>query len=326
MIITRTPLRLSFVGGGTDMPAFYDHHPGMVISTAIDKSLYIMVNPKFDGRYRVSYSLTENVDNASDIQHDIVREILKLFEIKGLEVVSVSDIPGEGSGLGSSSAFTVGLLRAMYAYCGWSSLPETLAEQAFVTERDGCKHTIGKQDAYAAAFGGFRSYVFDGREVHVEDLYLKSESLRVIESSVMLFWTGVRMEGESEVILADQSMNLQNHNLSAQAGIEMYSLAKRLSYDLRHGEISKVGRYVHAGWALKKNFSGKISNEGIDVLVKRALDAGAQGAKICGAGGGGFLLVMAEPASRRAVEIALGLRRVPVRIAAPGSSVIYAGE
>lgn len=326
MIITRTPLRVSFLGGGTDMPEFYNHHPGMVISTAINKYIYVSVNPKFDGRYRVSYSVTENVDNASEIKHDIVREVMKLFEVKGLEVVSVSDIPGEGSGLGSSSSFTVGLLRAMYEHCGYSMLPEAVAEHAFQVERDYCGHTIGKQDAYAAAYGGFRAYEFVGKKAQVDDIGLFPEDLAVIESSMLLFWTDLRKSGESEIILQDQGRRLENSNMAAEAGIEMVSLVTQLRQELKHRQINRIGKFVLADWIMKRKLSGKISNEWIDMLISHALQAGADGAKICGAGGGGFLLVMASPTVHRAVVTALGLREVDFRIGAEGSKVIWKGE
>src|SRR5512146_2824155 len=151
------------------MPSFYLYHPGAVISTGIDRSIYISVNPKFDGRYRVSYSKTENVDSVSDIQHDIVRECIRTFGLKGLEVVSVSDIPGEGSGLGSSSAFAVGLLRALYEYTDHGVQAQTLAEHAFNIEANACLHPCGKQDHYAAAFGGFHYYEFLSSSVRVQD-------------------------------------------------------------------------------------------------------------------------------------------------------------
>lgn len=326
MIITRTPLRISLVGGGTDMPNFYTYHRGAVVSTAIDKSIYVFVNPKFDGRYRVSYSVTENVDSISEIRHDIVREVLKVFQVKGLEVVSVSDIPGEGSGLGSSSAFTVGLLRAMYAYSGHHVPPSHLAEHAFSIEAVVCGHTVGKQDHYAAACGNLSFYTFNKQGVGIEVPDISPESLEVVNSMLMLFWTGMRSEGGAEVILKDQSDRLKNQTESAQAGALLTDLASQLASDLRKGNYDRIGRFVHAGWDIKKKLSGLISNDWIETLVESAIHAGAMGAKICGAGGGGFLLVVADPFVQCAVEKAVGLRNIPFKIGAPGSSVVYTGE
>lgn len=325
MIVTRTPLRISLVGGGTDMPSFYTYHSGAVVSAAIDKSIYVFVNPKFDGRYRVSYSVTENVDNISEIQHDIVREVLKVFQVKGLEVVSVSDIPGDGSGLGSSSAFTVGLLRAMYAYTGYRALQTHLAEHAFSVEAVVCGHTVGKQDHYSAACGNLSFYSFSKQGVKIEIPNLSKENLEVINSMLMLFWTGVR-SSESETILKDQSERFKNETSSAQAGAILTELASQLCMDLQRGNFERIGKFVHTGWSLKKKLSSLISDQWIDALMEQAMRVGASGAKICGAGGGGFMLVVAHPEIRAAVEQAVGLRSVPFKIGAPGSSVVYSGD
>lgn len=160
MILTRTPLRISLVGGGTDMPAFYERHDGAVISLGIDRYIYVGLNPRFDGTFRVSYSKTEICKEVDEIQHDIVREVMRLYQLKGMEVVSISDVPGEGTGLGSSSTFTVGLLRAVCELSGTKFPPGALAETAFMIESKLCGHPVGKQDHYAAAFGGLNHFVF----------------------------------------------------------------------------------------------------------------------------------------------------------------------
>lgn len=308
------------------MPSFYEHHPGAVISTAIDKSIYISINPKFDGRYRVSYSRTENVDRVDEIQHDIVRESLKLFNLRGLEVVSVSDIPGDGSGLGSSSSFTVGLLRALLEYSDHSLSTQELAEHAFTVESLMCKHPCGKQDHYAAAFGGFHYYEFLSSSVRVQDFGFSAEELRILNSSLMLFWTGLRPSNKSENILKDQEQRLAHGHCAAEAGVYMAALTRRLKARLVERRFEALGPYVRGSWLLKKGFASGITNDWIDELVNHALGAGAESAKIAGAGGGGFLLVVADPLLHQKVETAVGLRRVPFRIGVPGSRVVYKGE
>lgn len=324
MIISRTPLRVSFVGGGTDSPAFYAAHAGAVVSAAINRYIYVLVNPKFDGRFRVSYSRTENVDSIDEIQHDIVKECLKLFDVKGLEVVSVSDIPGEGSGLGSSSVFTVGLLRALYSHCGYTALPKVLAEHAFAVESGACGHPCGKQDAYAAAYGGIHYYEFHKDLIGVESFALTPVEMESLSSRVMLFWTGMRRDGQSNAILKDQNERLAHGHPAEDTGMAMAELARLLRDELKKREFDRVGKYVKASWTLKRRFSDDITNEQINQLVDEAINAGAEGAKICGAGGGGFLLVLAAPAFHGAIEKSLGLRRVLVKIGAKGSTVIFA--
>lgn len=326
MITTRTPLRISLCGGGTDMPSFYQHHPGAVISTGIDKSIYISINPKFDGRFRVSYSRTENVDNVGEIQHDIVREAIKLFQLKGLEVVAVSDIPGEGSGLGSSSAFTVGLLHALFEYVGQHLSTQELAENAFTVEELFCKHSCGKQDHYAAAFGGFRYYEFHPREVKIRDFGFAPEELNLLNSSLLLFWTGLRPVHASEDILKDQSVRLAEGHCAVETGMYMAALTRKLKAKLDDRCFESLGDYVRGSWLLKKRFAAGVTNDWIDDLVGNAMKVGATGAKIAGAGGGGFLLVVADPLYHQKIETAVGLRRVPFQIGARGSHVVYKGE
>lgn len=308
------------------MPSFYKTHPGAVVSAAIDKYVYVSVSPKFDGRFRVSYSRTENVNFVSEIRHDLVRETLKRFGLKGLEIVSISDIPGEGSGLGSSSAFTVGLIHALSAYCGIRQTPKVLAESAFEIEANICGHPVGKQDHYAAAYGGFRYYGFHkDHSVEAFDLELTSEEKQIVGSSLMLFWIGLRSQEGSTAILSDQSSSLAAGNGAETSGLAMTEMARRLRDDMCRKEFGRVGKFLHAGWTLKKKLSDKISNPWIDQLVDCALRAGAEGVKVCGAGGGGFLLVSAPTLCHKSVEVALSLRRVPFWMGVPGSSVIYSG-
>ncbi len=324
MILTRTPLRISLLGGGTDMPSFYENHQGAVISSAIDKYIHIAVNPKFDGRYRVSYSMTENVDNADEIRHDIVREVIKVFQVKGLEVVSISDIPGEGSGLGSSSAFTVGLLKAMYAQCGFAHTPvKALAEHAFLIENNACGHPCGKQDHYSAAYGGLRYYQFNREDVIVESFEFSSDELDYLESCLMLFWTGLRWQGASNAILKLQMERFSSQRQSEESGLMLADLTGQMKNDFVKHHFARTGKFVHAGWAMKKLLAPGITNDWIEEMIQSALNAEADGAKLCGAGGGGFLLVVADPIVQKAVETAVGLRRVKFHINAAGSAVVY---
>jgi D-glycero-alpha-D-manno-heptose-7-phosphate kinase len=305
------------------MPSFTDHHVGAVISAAISKYVYIMVNPKFDGRIRVSYSRTENVQTADELQHDIVRAALKKFQLKGVEIVSVSDIPGEGSGLGSSSSFTVGLLHALYSYKGLYPTTRELAEAAFKLEGETCHHPIGRQDPYAAAYGSVMFYEWSGSKAAVANFGFLSEELKELGSSLMLFWLGARQDGCSETILKDQMRRVGHGRESEQAAAYMADLARQLRGDLKHRAYGRLGQFVRGGWALKKGFSGAISNPEIEEIIERAMGAEAEGAKVCGAGGGGFLLVVADPVVQKKVEAAVGLPRMHFRIGARGSEVIW---
>lgn len=308
------------------MPTFTANHTGAVISTAISKYIYVLVNPKFDGRIRLSYSVTENVDTAAEIKHDIVKEALKLFQLKGIEIVSVSDIPGEGSGLGSSSAFTVGLLRALYTYSNFASTPRALAEHAFALEGGTCGHPIGRQDAYASAFGGFNYYEFKADKVKVTDFHFQADDLVKLESDLMLFWTGLRAEHTSDSILREQMATVSHGHTAEDIALLMVELTQKLKLDLDKRRFHRIGEFVHSSWVLKRKFASNVTNPEIDGVVARALHAEATGAKICGAGGGGFLLVVADPIVQDAVKREVGLRHVPVRIGVEGSKVIWREE
>ena len=309
------------------MPSFYTKYGGAVISTTIDKYVYLSVNRKFDGRIRLSYSRTENVERPDQLKHDLARTCLQVFDESGLEITSVADIPGAGSGLGSSSAFTVGLLLALSELraesAGWS--PKSLAEMAFIVEHWLCGHETGKQDQYAAAYGGFHFYEFcPNGHVRVEPIELEDEEMAYIWSRMMLFWTGKTRKAAP--ILAQQSTHLainQDHIDNARI---MQGLAVQLRDDLCAHKLENIGVTLNSCWMLKKQLADGISNTWIDEIYHRALTAGAQGGKICGAGGGGFLLLWADPHVQEDVEKAVGLRRVPFRFENSGSSVIYRGE
>lgn len=323
MILTRTPLRISFVGGGTDMPEFYTKYGGAVVSMAINRYIYIMVNKKFEGGIRVSYSVTESVNEPEMLKHDIVRESLKSHGANGIEVVSVADIPAMGSGLGSSSSFAVGLTYALNKYFDWpiNRHPAEMAERAYYVERELCGHPVGKQDHYAAAYGNLYYYRFNEDDtVATVPIQLDSERLKYLENRLMLFWLGSGRKADT--ILKDQAKRLESNEMVKENAIKMVEIAERLHADIVGGRVEKLGEYLDRNWQLKKKLSGNISNDTIDTYYKIATDAGAKGGKICGAGGSGFLLFYVEPDKQAKVKRALGLRQVHFGMSNYGSQLV----
>jgi D-glycero-alpha-D-manno-heptose-7-phosphate kinase len=312
--ITRTPLRISFVGGGTDIQQFYERHGGAVVSMTVDKYIYVSLNRKFDNRIRLSYSRTENVVKASDLKHDIARVCLE--GITGVEVTSVSDIPGAGSGLGSSSSFAVGLINAI------RHMPSVyaLAEVAYLAELS-CGHGCGKQDHLAAAYGGLHFFKFlKSGHVEVEPITPPEG----FQEQLMLFWTGKTRKAAP--LLKKQSENISENGLAEYAALDMRDLAYKLRSDLIDGDIFTLGECLHNNWELKKKLAEGISNRRIDELYSLARSLGATGGKVCGAGGGGFLLLCADPSCHERIEKAIGLRRIPIKMSEEGSKVIYDSE
>ncbi len=290
MIITRTPFRISFVGGGTDLPDFYRVEPGAVVSTAINKYMYIVVNKRFDDTIRVSYSRTEIVKTVDEIQHPIVREALKLVGIDGgVEIVSIADIPA-GTGLGSSGSFTVGLLNALYAYQGVLKSTEELAAEACHIEINNLGEPIGKQDQYIAAYGGMRYIQFSPDEsVSIEPIVLDEETRMGLNQSLLLFYT--RGTRPASAILSEQKANI-GQGKKMELLKKMRGLAQNLKAELTNGcHPNTVGRFLDYNWKLKKQLASGISNRAIDKYYEKGLSAGALGGKILGAGGGGFLLL-----------------------------------
>lgn len=323
MIITRTPLRISLFGGGTDVYDFYRHYNGACISFCINKYVYLAVNDKFDGRTRVSYSVTENVANPCELKHDLVRETLAYFNMRGLEISSVADIPSGGTGLGSSSSFLVGLVAALSARtrAGQPFCRSLLAETAYCIESNLCGHPVGKQDQYAAAFGGLHYYGFnaDGT-VQVQPIDHKEE----LFANMMLFWTGISRSASE--ILQNQKLRFKdNHKESVRAGREMLELADCMADKLESFDYADLGKMLHLAWKTKKRINPLSSSEDIDTLYHKAIKAGATGGKLCGAGGGGFLLFVVPPDARDNVRQKLNLREVSFSIAPEGTKVIYCG-
>ena len=324
MIITRTPFRVSFAGGGSDIASFYEKHGGCVLSTAINKYMYISVHPSFDRQQTVlKYSKTETVSDINEIEHHYFKQVLSNLDIKGVELVSTADIPA-GTGLGSSSSFTVGLLHTLYCYKGKYVSKERLAVEACDVEIEQLKNPIGKQDQYAAAYGGLNFIEFrkDGGVI-VEPVIMSSQSLRKLESNLMMFYTG-QLHSASE-ILKEQKQNIKFGDKETNQ-LKMCELARELREELQNDNIDAMGEILHQNWLLKKTLASGISNPAIDEAYEKAISAGATGGKLLGAGGGGFLLFYVPEDRQQDVKTAIGLPQMPVAFDRQGSAVIYVGD
>jgi len=326
MIISRTPFRISFAGGGTDLKKFYREDYGAVVSTTINKYMYITVNSLshfHNHKIRISYSKTELVNNVDEIQHPVVREALKLVGIDGgIEITSMADIPA-GTGMGSSSSFTVGLLNALYAFQGKSVSPEQLAQEACKIEIKLLKEPIGKQDQYAAAYGGLNYIQFNPDETVLVNPFVSSREVKdKFHNHLMMFYTGITRKANS--ILKRQNENIKNKK---QDLIKMRELAIEIRKVLDGGkELDRVGKILHRGWLLKKELTSGISNDSIDGYYNKALEAGALGGKVLGAGGGGFILLYVSPQKQQKVREALeGLKELSFKFEYQGSTIIYVG-
>lgn len=324
MIISKTPLRISFVGGGSDIESYYRKSAGAVVSTSIDKYVYITVNKKFDNHIRVSYSKTEEVKRVDEIEHKLVREILKFHKIKGgLEITSIADIPSRGTGMGSSSSFSVGLLHCLYAYKNKYVSAAKLAEESSYIEINKCNEPIGKQDQYSAAFGGFNFIQFntDG-SVKVEPLIFQKRTKELLKKNLLLFYTGITRSASS--ILKKQVNNICISAKKRDMLEEMVMLAHKLKADLQENKLDTFGDILHQNWILKKELTEDISNPQIDKWYDAALKNGATGGKLLGAGGGGFFLFFAPKEKHRKIILALKqLECVPFDFDTQGSKIIF---
>lgn len=321
MIVTQTPLRVSLAGGGTDLCSYYRHRAGRVVSTAIDKAVFVIVTARYDDKIYVNYSHKEIVDHVDDVQHELVREAMKMTGVEhGVEVTMLSDIPSEGSGLGSSSSFTVGLLNAFHTYAGDPVAPAQLAEEACEIEIERCNKPIGKQDQYIAAFGGIRAFEFrpDG-SVGEERIRLADAQVRQFSERLFLYYSNqVRKSAD---ILFEQNRRTPE-NLECLDGIR--DLASEARAALRDGNFDDVGRILNDGWRRKKGLASRVTNDCLNEMHATATSAGASGAKICGAGGGGFLLAYVRREARESVLNAMaGYRRMPLNLEPDGSKVIF---
>jgi D-glycero-alpha-D-manno-heptose-7-phosphate kinase len=323
MIITRTPFRISFAGGGSDLAAYYSGEPGAVLSTAIDKYMFLTVKERFGNTFRVSYSRTELVDTADKIEHPVVRACLRALEIqRGLEIVSVADLPAQ-SGMGSSSSFTVGLLHALHALQGHVVTAQRLAEQACFIEIEELKEPIGKQDQYIAAFGGLQFIQFqpDG-QVFVDPVICPAATRRELNRHLLLFFTG--MTRDAREVLGRQKVNTADRRSSLR---RLCEIARKLRDILtRAGNLTEFGQLLNEAWEVKKTLESSITNSTIDEYYQRGLRAGALGGKLLGAGNGGFLLFFCEPDRQASVREALSqLLEVPFSLEPEGTKVIFVG-
>jgi D-glycero-alpha-D-manno-heptose-7-phosphate kinase len=321
MIISQTPYRVSFAGGGTDLPAFYRKEFGAVLSTTIDQHIYVTIHRRFEPTIRVSYSRTEVASTLDEVQHELVREVLRRVEIdEPLEITTIGDVPA-GTGMGSSSSLTVGLLAALYGYRHRVVAPRTLAEQACAIEIDVLGKPIGRQDQYAAAFGGLNYIRFNSDEtVDVEPIPCRTETLAELERRVLLVYTG--QTRDANAILQQQSGGTANRMVILRA---IRDLADRMRHALAgEGDLDRFAALLHEGWELKRSLGSGISTKWVDDWYEAARRAGAVGGKLLGAGGGGFLLLVAPPWRHRAIREALGRpRELQFRIARQGSRNIF---
>ena len=314
---------MSFVGGGSDLPVFYRKFGGAVVSTAINQFVYITVNKKFDEKIRVSYSKTEEAGAVDRIKHPLVREAMKLLKIDGgMEITSVADIPGRGSGLGSSSSFTVGLLHALHAYAERYASAEQLAREACEIEIERCGEPIGKQDQYAAAFGGLNFIQFhEDDSVSVEPILCKRETLREIQDNILVFYTGITRSASD--VLKHQQSAVASEKKKQSVMRKMVALAEQMKSELQRNRAGAFGEIIHEGWLLKKSLTSGISTDAIDDWYAKARKAGAVGGKLLGAGAGGFLMFYAPPEKHEAITQSLGkLRRMDFCFEPQGSRII----
>lgn len=320
MIITKTPLRISFVGGGSDLPAFCDNNVGAVVSLAINKYVYVVLNPRFEDDIRVSYSRTEIVSRPEDLKHELIKAILVRSRFRrGVEIVTVADIPGRGSGLGSSSALTVGAILALNPALERDK--ELLAKAACLVEISDCGKPIGRQDQYASAFGGLNKFTFNKEYVDVYPIPASRYFLEYLCAHLLLVHLGD--SPPSANILTSQSDNLLSTKGDFFKTTEaMVALAHNLRINLRDEKIDEFGEILHEGWMLKKKMASSISNSKIDSYYEKAMNAGAEGGKVLGAGGGGFMLFFVRPELRERVIAEVGLRPLKFGADLDGSRVI----
>ena len=321
MIITKTPLRISFFGGGSDIPEFYENNEGMVVSTSINSYIYLAVNKCVAPHLKIIYSELELTDDVEKIKHNRVRECLKYFEIlNNIEICSFSDVPTKGTGLGSSSTFTVGLINSLYRIKNNSNIDQVeLAELASYLEINKCSEPIGKQDQYAAAFGGFNIINFSSEKTKVKQLNIDYLIMHDLMNNLYCFNTGINRQASS--ILGEQVDNLKN-NINVDMTKGMVEMAKQSVKFLEKGRVDDFGSLMDQAWQVKKRLSSNISNEKIDEMYDRAIKSGALGGKILGAGGGGYLLVyVPEKSKKRLLEAMKNYERFPFKFSKHGSTL-----
>lgn len=324
MIITQTPYRVSFAGGGTDLPAFYQREPGAVFSVAVNHHMYVTVSPRFERTTRIAYTRVEICESVDQIEHTIAREALRITQLgPHVEVTTVGDVPA-GTGMGSSSSLTVGLLNALYAFKGQVTSARKLAEESCRIEIDVLNKPIGRQDQYAAAFGGINYIRFNtDHSVEVEPIAVRPESIRELEQRVLLLYTDKQRD-------ADRILQAQTDGTASRFSIlcQMRDLAAAMRDALTgQADLDEFARLLHQGWLMKRSLGFGITSTAIDQWYEAALKAGASGGKLLGAGGGGFLLLMAPPERHEAIREALGRpREIAFDIDRRGSRVIFISD
>ena len=325
MIISRTPFRVSFAGGGSDLPSFYHKSTGAVLSTSINKYMYITIHPWFEkGKTVLKYSKTEVVDAINNIKHPIFREVLKMYNVHGVDLSSIADIPS-GTGLGSSSSFTVGLLNAVRAYLGKATSGEKLGELACDVEINKVGSPIGKQDQYAAACGGLNFITFYGDEtVNVEKIIMQPEKKQELEDNLIMIYVGG--EHSANEILKSQSAAISDTK-KFEAQKKMVELAYDLRESLENNNLDDFGRILHENWLLKKSLAAGISTGLVDEMYNRGIEAGALGGKLLGAGGAGFILFYCPKERQDEFRERMGdISELNFNFDNFGSKIIYVGE
>ena len=323
MIITRTPFRVSLCGGGSDLPQFYQKHGGCVISTTINKYMYITSHPSFDKNTTVlKYSKTETVHDINDIEHSIFRECLKKEGLEGIEITSIADVP-QGTGLGSSSSFTVGLIKNLKCHKREYISKNDVAKDACKMEIDILKNPIGKQDQYAAAFGGLNFYQFnkDG-SVDVEPILLGHQAYKQLEKNLIMLYVGG--EHSASAILKEQGKNVTSASDKEEGQKRIVELTYELKYELEHDNIDAVGRILDENWKIKRTLANGISNPKFDEWYDRAINNGATGGKILGAGGSGFFLFYVPEENQEKFRNAMSdLKEMEFKFDHLGTTVIF---
>ena len=325
MIIARSPLRISLGGGGTDLPSYYREHEGFLIAAAIDKYVYVTINRPFNEGIYLKYSEIEHVKTVDEVSHNIIREALKSENLNTpqVEISSIADLPS-GTGLGSSGSFTTALLKALYAYRHRHINPEELAELACAIEIDRLKEPIGKQDQYIASVGGITCFAFHkDNSVTFAPLKISRETFHKLEDNLLLFFTGFSRSASE--ILKDQHIKSQKNDVDMLNNLHFVKEIGYLSKDaLESGNTDKFGELMHQHWEHKKKRSGGMSNQDIDTWYETALKNGAIGGKVVGAGGGGFLMFMADDAAKlRTAMTKSGLQEVRFKFDFEGAKVIH---
>jgi D-glycero-alpha-D-manno-heptose-7-phosphate kinase len=324
MIISRTPVRVSFCGGGTDVDWFStsSENGGMVTSLAIDRYIHVIVNRRFDDRIRLSYSKLEIVDNFEDLEHELVRESMRLTGVtSGVEITTIADIPSRGTGLGSSSAVTVGLLNALHCFAGRNVPPSQLASEACEIEIKILGQPIGKQDQYAASFGGINSIKFcsDGNVI-VNPIGISEQLKLQISEEFTLIFTGQSRSASAVLLNSEEDGKSNLENL-----IRIREQANEARDFIASGNLSKLGSLLNEAWLMKRGISSNVSNEFLDEMYSRIMSCGANGAKLLGAGGGGFFLVHGDVKLREKLrsDFSSEHRMLPLNIDFNGSTIIY---